>query len=541
MGAGVKFLSVCSGIEAASVAWLPLGFECIGHSEIEPFPCKVLKHHYPGVKNYGDLTKWRDWNVPEKPDIIVGGTPCQDFSIAGKRQEGERANLTFEFIRMAGEIRPEWVVWENVPGVLSMGSGRTFFSILREFSKCGYGVAWRILDAQYFGIPQRRRRVFLIGHSSGDPRRAGQILFEQEGLRRDIEKSREEGKEITRGPFRCANQLDLGTWEESEQAVTIMSRDAKSARTVAFTQNDAGRDATENKSPTLRSGGDGGIPQMCVAIDLQRRYNANNEECNNADANKERDCEKLSVLWKSFTEEEVLVWCIRVTSTFWEEKVLWESLYVKDVYEQALENLMPEAVKSEGEKEVTSWRLRSVRSGKRQGRTPQRPQSIEQLHRQLTKNLSVMPQQGTSQRAFLQALWRQAQGTGVLRKALSSTEEVWRSTNQVCNRGWECICRGRREPMHNTRVCEEAPREGVLLNAPRPEHKIRRITVIEALRLQGFPDSYLKDVTGYSDTQAYRAIGNSKAVPVVRWIGERIKRACITGVEKRKNGKVGKL
>jgi DNA (cytosine-5)-methyltransferase 1 len=174
----MKYLSTFSGIEAATVAWHPLGWQPVGFSEIEPFPCAVLKHHYPQTPNYGDITQFRTWSV-EPFQLLVGGSPCQSFSVAGLRKglADERGNLMLEFGRLAEHYRPTWVVWENVPGVLSSNGGRDFASFLTMLAEFGYGFAYRVLDAQYFGVPQRRRRVFVVG-CLGDWRPAAAVLFD---------------------------------------------------------------------------------------------------------------------------------------------------------------------------------------------------------------------------------------------------------------------------------------------------------------------------------------------------------------------------
>lgn len=194
----MRYGSVCSGIEAATVAWHPLGWKPAFFSEIEPFPSAVLAHHYPEVKNYGDFTKLIDPAHPvhaEQPiDLLVGGTPCQAFSVAGLRQglADPRGGLTLEFLRLARALRPRWVVWENVPGVLSQDGGRAFGAFLAGLEDLGYGWAYRVLDAQYTrvdgypgAVPQRRRRVFVVGCAGGDFSRAAAVLLEPEGVRRD--------------------------------------------------------------------------------------------------------------------------------------------------------------------------------------------------------------------------------------------------------------------------------------------------------------------------------------------------------------------
>jgi DNA (cytosine-5)-methyltransferase 1 len=178
----VIYGSVCSGIEAASVAWHPLGWTPAFFSEIEAFPRAVLTHHYPEVPLHGDFTTIERGQYAEI-DVLVGGTPCQDFSIAGLRAglDGDRGNLSLEFLRLADRLRPRWLVWENVPGVLSANEGRAFGAILGALAQLGYGWAYRVLDAQFFGVPQRRRRVFVVG-CFGDAGGAAAVLFERDCL-----------------------------------------------------------------------------------------------------------------------------------------------------------------------------------------------------------------------------------------------------------------------------------------------------------------------------------------------------------------------
>jgi DNA (cytosine-5)-methyltransferase 1 len=181
-GTQLRYLSVCSGIEAATVAWHPLGWEPVAFSEIEPFPCAVLNHHYPHVPNLGDMTKFQEW-PDANVNVLVGGTPCQSFSVAGLRKglADPRGNLMLTFGAIASRYRPTWLVWENVFGVLSSNGGRDFGTFLGMLAELGYGFAYRVLDAQYFGVAQRRRRVFVVGHL-GDWRRAAAVLFERESL-----------------------------------------------------------------------------------------------------------------------------------------------------------------------------------------------------------------------------------------------------------------------------------------------------------------------------------------------------------------------
>lgn len=221
----MKYLSVCSGIEAATVAWHTLGWKPLAFSEIECFPRKVLAHHYPDVPIHGDFTVLRDQDWIGNADLLVGGTPCQAFSVAGLRQSlsDERGNLTLEFVRLANAIddirhsrgaKPAIIVWENVPGVLSVkdnafgcflaalvGNDAPLIPTGGKWTNAGLVVgpkrsaAWRVLDAQYFGVAQRRRRVFVVA-GAGDGFDPAEVLFEREGMRRDTAPRREQRKDV---------------------------------------------------------------------------------------------------------------------------------------------------------------------------------------------------------------------------------------------------------------------------------------------------------------------------------------------------------
>ncbi len=201
MNMPLRYLSVCSGIEAASVAWEPLGWRPVAFSEIDAFPSAVLAHHYPSVPNWGDMTRFKEW--PDAAvDLLVGGTPCQSFSVVGLRKglDDPRGNLALVYLGLVDRYRPKWVVWENVPGVLSSSKGRDFGAFLGGLGELGYGWAYRVLDAQYIrtrrfsgAVPQRRRRVFVVGYL-GDWRPPAAVLFEPESLRGNPPPRREPGQ-----------------------------------------------------------------------------------------------------------------------------------------------------------------------------------------------------------------------------------------------------------------------------------------------------------------------------------------------------------
>lgn len=178
----MKFASVCSGIEAATVALEPLGFEPVFYSEIYKPTCRFLTYKFPQTPNYGDINHYQSW-PDHQLDLIIGGTPCQSFSLRGKRggMEDERGQIANSFLGVLGKYRPGTIVWENTCGVLSSNGGRDFGAFLGSLAKLGYGFSYRVLDSMHFGVPQRRRRVYVVG-CFGDEKRAAKILFQSGGM-----------------------------------------------------------------------------------------------------------------------------------------------------------------------------------------------------------------------------------------------------------------------------------------------------------------------------------------------------------------------
>lgn len=269
----MRYLSLFSGIEAATAAWHPLGFDPVAFAEIEPFPCAVLAHHYPGVPNLGSVTDITDYQIKAlgNIDVVVGGSPCQDLSIAGKRHglAGERSGLFHEQIRIFNAARlfcgARWLVWENVTGAFSSNKGRDFAVVAGAMAGCdldvpedGWGtegmalgenglVEWCVLDAQWFGVAQRRRRVFAVldaGNWSDRP----PVLLERDSLRGNYPPSREQGKEVAPclsarskgggglgtdfdldgGLIQTFDRLSYSEYGDSQLASTISARDYKS-------------------------------------------------------------------------------------------------------------------------------------------------------------------------------------------------------------------------------------------------------------------------------------------------------------------------
>jgi DNA (cytosine-5)-methyltransferase 1 len=209
----LRFATVASGISAETYAWKPLGWQPVWYSEIEPFANAVLSYHYPEVPNLGDMNHLHNKQAYHETtfDVFAGGTPCQGFSLAGKRggMDDPRSGLAFRFLDIIKHKRPRWVVWENVPDVLSSAGGRDFTAFISRMEACGYGVAWRILDAQYAGLAQRRKRIFVVGYI-GDWRPAAAVLFDRASLQGRAAPSREKRKSITYDIAPCLRGCSVG-------------------------------------------------------------------------------------------------------------------------------------------------------------------------------------------------------------------------------------------------------------------------------------------------------------------------------------------
>ena len=412
----MNYLSVCSGVEAATVAWHPLGWKPIAFSEIEPFPSAVLAHHYPTVPNLGDMNLFNDWNLNDSIDILVGGTPCQSFSVAGLRKglEDPRGNLALVYCGILDYFRPQWFVWENVPGVLSSNSGRDFGSFLGALAELGYGFAYRVLDAQYFGVAQRRRRVFVVGYL-GNWRPAAKVLFERESVRGDSAPSREKRQEAARvvAPSLTASNDPSRSPQSSEvtQQVYSVLQATESVAKCLITKTRLDSE-TENLIPTYAIQG-----SM-----IGRGDNAGPQ----GDGINEEVC---------FTQNTTDRHAVAQPITF---------------------------------------------SGQ----------------------MSV-PQTDVDMSATLQAKNPMALAQPVAFDGYNQTLSATSQTIRAGSTGGDHI--------------------GMVMS---PTMAVRRLTPIECERLQGFPDNYTnipwRKAIESPDGPRYKALGNSMAVPVMAWIGERI-------------------
>jgi DNA (cytosine-5)-methyltransferase 1 len=407
----MRYASVCDGIGAAHVAWQPLGWECAWTSEIEPFPAAVVDHHWK-FKNLGDMTKLTEEMLNEcgAIDLLVGGTPCQSFSVAGLRGglADPRGNLALRFIQLAAVMQPKWIVWENVPGVLSSGKGRDFGTFLGALGELGYGFAYRVLDAQWFGVAQRRRRVFVVGYL-GDWRRAAAVLFERESVFGNPPTRGATGEGITSSPQGIAGNVS-SKWAKG----TGGPAGDECYNLVAFHPTQDPISSTDGSTHAMGCGSKQGCCTQAVAFTKSKRA-------------------------QSTTDDET-----------W---VPGEVSPTMSCFDQ-------------GDTRATTV-----------------------VACEVADTLSV----GANQT------------TGFVGDAVASCE-VSSSLRANPGSGWRS---------------NGTPVEGVVISPM----AVRRLTPMECERLQGFPDGYTA-VTyrgkPAADGPRYRALGNSMAVPVMAWIGQRI-------------------
>jgi DNA (cytosine-5)-methyltransferase 1 len=398
----IKYGSLCSGIEAATSAWHSLGWMPQWFSEIENFPSAVLEHHYPDVPNYGDMTKFKEWPNDRSIDLLVGGTPCQSFSVAGLRKglTDPRGNLMLTYLAIAARYSPRWLVWENVPGVLSSNGGRDFGTFLGALGKLGYGFAYRVLDAQYFGVAQRRRRVFVVGYL-GDWRRAAAVLFERESLSGHSAPSRKEREEVAKClTSRVGNAYDGWT----EQFVT----ENKWPADIASTLNASFGDKQGLEDQHINSGAPLFVPAH----------------------------EKVGTLTASYGMGGV-------------------DIETKPV-------------------------VFGAQNSSKQG---------------LSASTEVSPTLDTSKTPAV----------------------AFKDVSDCLTSAYATKWNGNASATNGSLFAKQ-------------EMKVRRLTPIECERLQGFPDNFTqipyrnKPAENCPDGPRYKALGNSMAVPVMRWIGERIEK-----------------
>jgi len=223
-------VSLFAGVGGFDLAMERNGVDVVANVEIDKQCQKVLAKHFPNAKQFSDITDVKGSDLIAagfKPNrgIITGGFPCQDLSVAGKRRglAGERSGLFWEIARLIEETQTEWFVLENVPGLLTSNKGRDFGVVIGTMADFGYSLAWRVLDAQYFGVPQRRRRVFIVGRRTGDGLSAAEVLFKSEGLRRNTTQSKPQGQDTTASTARSFGQSSFAGYTEGPATLTATS------------------------------------------------------------------------------------------------------------------------------------------------------------------------------------------------------------------------------------------------------------------------------------------------------------------------------
>ena len=505
--------SVCSGIEAATVAWHSLGWKPAFFSEIEKFPREVLSHHYPEVPLHGDFTTIGE-NDYGSIDLLVGGTPCQSFSIAGLRKglDDDRGNLALEFLKLAQRKRPTWLVWENVPGVLSSNGGRDFGSFLGGLVECGYGFAYRVLDAQHFGVPQRRRRVFVVGYL-GDWRPAAAVLFERESMSGNPAPSREKRKDVTETagtltancgglnrPAGNANELDFcsvgnnldvapcldammdhkfgsNQWVDSGQYVLCMA-DGQAQANVDINLAPTLNASHEQPYITYSAGAIGDFRQDDIATTLTRNSGAGGETQNAA-------------FVVHGTQEPIAL----VGNTIGRKP---ENGGNGNGFDES--GVMYTLTSTD--RHAVAYSFDSLSSNSMKSNNPHSGCHETDVAKCLDTTYPC-PSKNQGGNAILQ------QNINVKDK----TPDAVAFTQ--CDAG--------RDATENLSMTLRSGGDGGYPNhSVAYNMQVRRLTPKECERLQGFPDGYtdIKDKT--PDGPRYKALGNSMAVPVMYWIGQRI-------------------
>ena len=495
----MKYGSVCSGVEAASVAWHPLGWEPQWFSEIEKFPSAVLANHYPDVPNFGDMTKFKEWPNDRSIDLLVGGTPCQSFSVAGLRKglDDPRGNLMLTYLAIAERYRPRWLVWENVPGVLSSNKGRDFGTFLGALGKLNYGFASRVLDAQYFGVAQRRKRVFVVGYL-GDWRPAAAVLFERESLSGNTAPRRTPGKSIA--PTVTQGPPFSGTGNERVECEAIVP--------VGYTSSSFGN-YSEGVGTIRAAGGDLGggsetlVPEVAGSLDTEcGGGKLTHQSAKNGHLITVAFPAEMSGTQSASTTE--LSPALAVTHT---TAVAWSIMPMnsgKDYKARQVDVAQPL---------MAGGPVGGNQGGDFVQSTPAVAIGIDHDYNAAVELMGplIRGPQGSPRNAVMQ-----------------STAVALPLNTQIVTRG-EALGKGtgfglgsETDPSY---TLQAAHSHAVYESS---DSAVRRLTATECERLQGFPDNYTKiawrgKISDYCpDGPRYKAMGNSMAVPVMRWIGERI-------------------
>lgn len=471
----VKYVSIFSGIEAATVAWHPLGWEPLAFSEIDPFPSTVLQHHYPDIPNLGDITKI-DWSpYVGAADIVVGGSPCQSFSVAGKREGLAGASgLMFEYIRAVRELRPRWFVWENVPGAFTSERGEAYRQLLSEMDALGYGLAWRVLDAQFFGVAQRRERVFLVG--SLGTMRCAEVLFERESLSWDHQSSRQKRQALT---------------EEAQERVGEADHDS-GCLNPGETQSRRVYPAS-GVYPTLSTRENSGQSQESVFLCQTAQTGSNGKLVKQDDVMNTLDR-------TNSTAVAALDFKVKPVAFLYNQGAKARSLGISEISPTLKTDHNPAVAFASNQRDEV---------------------------RELEVAGALAAQPGIKQQTYICRADGQANAMTSVDMAPTLTSHAKKDPPLIYP-AEDSIGEGaliQRDmsatlSTHNIQTPITGGREKRGLT-------VRRLTPRECERLQGFPDDYTdipyRNKEHAPDGPRYKALGNSMAVPVMRWIGERIR------------------
>ncbi len=568
----MRYLSVCSGIEAVSVAWQPLGWQPAMFAEIDPFCCWLLRSRYRAsrpvhmlsphdaptrkeakqraaairnvvalqadgaVINAGDFTKIGADDVGTI-DLLAGGTPCQSFSVAGKRAglDDPRGNLTIEFARLAGRLRPLWLVWENVPGVLSIDGGRTFGAFLGMLVELGYGIAYRVLNAQHFGVPQRRRRVFVVGHLGGW-RGPAAVLLERHSLsgypppRREARQGAAGGVEVGPAGGRLtdtAPTIDAGCKDgfiRNQLGVGVLSPTDESETLIAHALSADGFDASED-------GTGRGTPVVPVAV-CTAHTQSNGSRFSDNVAHTLESGGAQAVAFAQNTRDEVRLYdgngktVGALAAQPGSKQQCYVAFSVKD-YGADADNVAP-TLRGMGHD------LSHANGGGQVAIAFTQNQEGDVLSGDVMQSLGTNANATGRNAPTVAFTLHGSDGTA---SAASSTDIAGslrtRAPGSIENSSTTAVLQEQPvawsgELPASTDIAGTLQRggeggriDGVMM----PQMAVRRLTPRECERLQGFPDDYtLVEYRGKpaADGPRYKALGNSMAVPVMRWIGERI-------------------
>jgi len=535
-GEKLNYLSVCSGVEAATVAWHSLGWNPVAFSEIEPFPSAVLAHHYPNVPNLGDMTKYKEWKLNEPIDLLVGGTPCQSFSVAGLRKglDDPRGNLALVYLGIADKFKPKWIVWENVPGVLSSKGGRDFGAFLGALGELGYGFAYRVLDAQHFGVPQRRRRVFVVG-CLGDWRSAAAVLFEQESLLGNPKKSRSKGQET---PATTSSSFAIDN--RSAHAVATRRRNDPTTNTLIPCTPDGGTTIGSLLARDYKGVGNQDL-QDGRGLIVYENHPSDSRVKEMGDV-----CQTVTSTWgtgggnipfvgmKAYTLQGGGATSQNSQGMGWNEDISF-TLNKTDVHGVAIAFEPGIAQREGGENrfvEDLSPTLRSNMGDNQVAAAYSSAKIFQQNTRDEVRYVggngqvagALMSEAGMKQQNYLHLavdVYNQAIDGDVT----ATLTEACGGTNTSGPKVLAPTLTASNNPSRSPQSTEVTNQVASVYAA---SMAVRRLTPIECERLQGFPDNHTmipwrkKPATDCPDGPRYKAMGNSMAVPVMNWIGNRI-------------------